>query len=302
MAWSVSILLLLLSMFSGCAGWEKPKPEVDVVKFSPSQLSLDSVGLEIGLVQLDDSQTATIEAFWKILDAQKLPLATRQRLDQNGLRVGILSTYIPAIFQELTAPRPIELEELDTVEQHLAERDLLKPKSRMLVHQRITNHDGEAHPVQTSELRPQLSWVILNEDRQTVGSGNHVRGLFEVTTIPLGDGSVRLRFVPQIHHGEMQPTIGVAERAFCFDASQTIVNVDELSFDVSVRLGETVVIGPTADVQDLGALFFANDHRAADAHRRLTHRMLLIRVVQTQLDDLFGNSVATEKLTTTSYR
>ena len=69
--------------------------------------------------------------------------------------------------------------------------------------------------------------------------------------------------------------------------------------------GESLVLAPTADVEDLGELFFGAAQSEAN-HRdsRLSespaasHRLLLVRIVQTQMDDLFNDSRFVEKLTT----
>jgi hypothetical protein len=301
------MLVLVLMTLGGCARWEARWEKVEAktggIKFPKGRLSPDSVVLEIAIAQLDDSQTLSFEEFWSSLDQQKLELSVRQRIDQNGLRAAIMASYVPATMQRLIEPRPVELESLDLVEQQMAEKSLLEPKPRVLVHQRITNHDGEKYPIQTSEVFPEFSWTVRCDGLESFTTGKLVRGIFEIVTLPQGDGSVRLRITPQVHHGVVRPTIGVAERAFFFDSMQSVNRISELTLDVTMRPGETLVIAPTADVQDLGELFFGMPAAATGENNtpgHLTHRMLMVRVVQTQLDDLFGNSANQAKLTTTS--
>ena len=353
------LLITFLSLIvttCGCAHWRKEKESIGgrELKFPKARLSADSVGLEFGLAQLDNSQSMMFEHVWEQLDEQEVDLDVRKLLDQNGIRVAIMPSHAPAQFNKLVAPRPLEHEQLTLVERKLAEKGKLKPKSRMVEHQRISNRDGQSHPIQTSDVHPELSWVIHNNDRQSFGSGKSVRGMFKVTTTPQGDGTVRLRFSPQIYHGDPRPTYDVAGNAFFVESSQAVTKLAHLEFAVTVRPGESVVVAPTADLTDLGKLFFGMadrnfappneivsvpdesksdiellieslpDHPDDDIDNtnetfdllnldapwedpgktetvtsNLTHRILMVRVVQTQMDDLFGNSAISERLSTT---
>lgn len=301
MVFRVTLAVCLIGV-CGCARWDKTDSRSEF-KFPQGRLASDAVALEIGIAQLDVSQTEVFEQFWNLMDQQELALPQRQLMDQNGLRVAIMASHAPAILNELLAPRPLEFEDLTIVEEHMMAEDRLEPKSRMVLHQRIANRNGQAHPIQTSKVHPQFRWTIRNADLQSIGTGQWVRGFFDVTTLPEGDGTVRLQFSPQIHHGEVRPSFGVANKAFFMDSSQTVNKLAELMFTLRVRPGETVVIAPTSDVEDLGSLFFGEPESASDQPARetnMTHRVLLVRVVQTQMDDLFGNSASNERLTTTS--
>ena len=296
--------ILILVVLSGCARWKPPERPAEF-KFPQGRMAKDAVALEIGVAQLDSSQTEKFESFWRSLDEQEVDLKNRKKLDQNGIRVAIMASHAPAVFNELLEPRPIEHEALDLVEQQMAARDLLEPKPRMIVHQRINNRDGQAYPIQTSDVHQEFSWVVHNGDFQNVGAGELVRGFFELTTLPQGDGTVRLKILPQIHHGQVRPTIGVAERSFFFDNSQKIAKIADLDFTVDLRPGETLVIAPTDDQAELGQLFFGSTPAtdttdSAASNHKLTHRFLMIRVVQTQMDNLFGDSITSDRLTTTS--
>jgi hypothetical protein len=304
-----SILLVLLLLSSGCARWDGRWERAETVsptgfQFPESRMPPDSVALEMALVQLDDSQTADFEEFWQILDQQEVELSMRQQLHLNGIRIAVMASHAPSELHQLLKPRPVEFQDLDLVGQQMAEKDLVPPQPRLVIHQRVTNRHGEIFPLQTSEIHPQFTWDVRHDTMRSVGSGNAVRGIMEIRSMPQGDGSVRLRLMPTIHHGDVKPTISVAEKSFVFDSSQTINRLNELLFDVTLRAGETVVIAPTEDVSeersDLGNLFFGLPDVPQRKSSRLTHRVLMVRVVQTQLDDLFGNSGVQEKLATPS--
>lgn len=269
-------------------------------RFGLSRMTHDAVALEVGLVQLDESQVDQFEQFWRLLDHQKLEFALRRRLDENGFRAGVMPSQPPAHFLELVKPRPVELESLDLVQQQLAAQEKLSPKSRMLVHQRIVNRRSEIYRVESSELHPLAQWEIHLQGQTTSGLGENVQPIWEVTTVPRGDGTAQVSLTPRINQGPVRTTIGVGEQEFAYDSGQAGQLLSALAVSVVLRPGETVVLAPTPDRTDLGKLFFDSLKPSEVAHQtpsRLTHRILLVRLVQTQLDDLFGDAGAAEPLT-----
>ncbi|MFK7766878.1 MAG: hypothetical protein AB8B55_06620 [Mariniblastus sp.] len=279
------------------------------MSFPQGRMAADAVGLELGVAQLESDQVDTFEEFWSLLDSQKLPLELRQLLDQNGIRAAVMGSHSPTSLHQLVDPQPIDPAVMTKLEKQLDKKGLLRPKQRMVMHDRISNREGQAHPVATSETHPAISWVIRNGDLQTVGFGESVRGVMTITTFPNGDGSVRLIIRPQIHHGQSRQRVGVGDRDFLMQASQTVTSLDDLKFEVTLRAGESLVVAPTSDVTDLGKLFFGavgngdlgsgvSSDTATSKHPVPSHRVLLARLVQTQMDDLFSDANLGEKLTT----
>ena len=341
-------------------------------------MALDAVGLEIGIAQLDTGQTEAVDRFWRALDQQELSLETRQQLDSHGLKAAIMSQRPPSDFASLVNPRQIVIEELDWFQRQLYLKGKLKASDRMLVHDRISNRQGQSHSIPTSQMHPSLSWTIETpatrgiQETSTVKSASNVRGVFTIRTYPQGDGSVRVVVQPQIHHGRVTQQYGATANGFKYEQQQTVSVPESLEFDVSLRAGETLVIGPTAAVTRLGHLFFGeivsdqSDSLTAAASELLAqanlslelasesepepiteqdhlpelsideskfdsivgaldindindplkrslgdelqpatrekpkplHRLLMIRVVQTQLDDLFDRQVVADPLST----
>ncbi|MFT7632773.1 MAG: hypothetical protein ACI87E_003827 [Mariniblastus sp.] len=295
------LTLVILIGLGGCAPWDKKAANPTRNIFPPTRIASDAVGLELGIAQLDSDQADTFEAFWRQLDQQALPLALRKQLDQNGLRAAIMSTP-PTQLHELFQDQPIHVDQLNRLEQQLLAKGLLRKRKRMIAHERISNREGQVHPVSVSEMHPQISWIVFDEDRQMVGSGENARGIFTITTYPLGDGSVRVVFEPEIHHGKTRQRIGVAERSFLLQEGQTVNRIEALKFEVVLRPGESFAIAPTSDLEGLGHLFFGaakTQETQIENRAALTHRMMLVRVVQTQMDDLFSDSSLVEKLSTT---
>ena len=263
-------------------------------------MAFDAVGLELGVAQLDTSQEETFEEFWNLLDQLELPLELRKHLDQNGLCAGIMAAHPPPMLHQLVEPKAIDPEDLNEFEKQLHAQGLLKPSVRMILHDRISNREGQSHPIPVSELHAQTSWVVRKGDKQTVGFGKSVLGVMAITTFPQGDGSVRLVFQPEIHHGESRPRIVGGERSFLVESGKSVIPIHDLRFEVTLRAGESIIIAPTRDLAELGKLFFGSSvpDEATAKSSVPSHRILMIRVVQTQMDDLFSDSNLVERLTT----
>lgn len=249
-------MLFIAAGLTGCRPFQHDSDVPSPLRLPASRLAPDAVGLEVGVAQLDVDQRGTFEQFWAELDAQKISLEDRKRLDQNGLRAAVMSSRPPAMLPDLVNPRPIVLDELNEFQRQLYIKRFLKPESRMVQHARISNRSGQRHPVPISEYHSAFSWTIQADGKQTIGSGQQVRGVMTVTTFPQGDGSVRLVITPEIHHGEPQHRIGSADHGFKFETRQNIDRIKQLSFEVVLRSGESVVVAPTADLDSLGQLFF----------------------------------------------
>ncbi len=366
----------LLVLTCGCEPFRQSQNTFQSPTLPANRITPDAVGLEIGIAQIDTGQTETIKRFWRDLDQQELSLETRQKLDHHGLRAAVMSQRLPSDFGELVNPREIVIEELDGFQRQLYLRGHLKATERMLVHKQISIRQGQPHPIPTSMTHPALRWsvdtpaTLSSQPSQTKESANNVRGVLAIRTYPQGDGSVSVTVQPQVHHGQVAHRYGATASGFKFDERQSVSVLETLEFDVSLRSGETLVIGPTAEVTELGHLFFGeidvsqDDRLAAAADQLLAeaglgqekqkekaepdgeqdrlpeldideskfdsilgkldisdideplqdtlgvsqpavrekpealHRLLMIRVVQTQLDDLFDQQLNTAPLAT----
>ena len=265
---------LLLSA-CGCEAFRQSPTAYQPPSLPVNRLASDAVGLEIGITQIDTSQADTIKRFWRDLDQQELSLETRQRLDKHGLKAAVMSQRPPSDFGDLVNPREVVLEELDGFQRQLYLRGKLKATDRMVSRNQVSTRQGQSHLIPVSVVHPSLSWTFetpapLDEpafDNQaiiTTGSADHVRGVISVRTYPHGDGSVGVFVQPQIHHGAVTQRYGATSSGFKFDQQQTIVVLEPLEFDVLLRTGETLVIGPTAQVTQLGHLFFGEIDSSQD--------------------------------------
>lgn len=270
----------------GCASWNSNATkstgrQAKKIELPRNPLQPGAVSMEVAITQVDHDQSELLETMWQQLDQQAIPIETRQLLDANGLRAGVLSPQATIEFVELLADKEIDTSEMKTWQKQFYAQKGNKEK-RKILHQRIQNNTGELHLVPLSDPMANASWAVRTKRSQYAGQGENVRAHAEISTYPKGDGRVELVVIPQLHFGEVRPTIDVAEGTFYIKPQQTIKAIEDLRLSIKVRPGETMVVGPTSQLVDLGELMFGNGDRTD-----FWHRLLLVRVVQTQHDDLF---------------
>ena len=301
----VLALLLAMGLITGCeswyardiqetVSWKRPIAAMQRLRMLP-----DSVMLEIAVVKIDRSELQNFDAIWKQVDTGSLNLSDRRLLDQNGIRAGVVSSHIPAELHALMEPDPIDVDSLDSWQKQLHEKGLLDPEPRILLHDGIQNRRGEVHPVPVSGWLPHASWIIEVGDQRTAGASENVRAVVEVRTYPKGDGTVRLVCTPALHIGQPRMQIGIQQQGFAYETSQEKKLLRDLKFGASLRSGETLVVAPTSDISDLGGLFFGPTDQEAEASADGTFRVLMLRLLQTQQDDLFDAESDLDELTTT---
>jgi hypothetical protein len=288
---SVLTFLATLTITTGCANWNaNNEPGSSKLNLNNSRMSPGSVEIEIAVAQLDSDQADDLEQLLGTIDQQKLSLDIRQQLDRNGLACGIMSSRPPATFYELLEPFVPDPETLDIAARPLALAGLLDPVSRLLLHQRISNQNGDVYPVGTSDLYDHIEWTVVHPNHQVAGEANLARAFFDLTTYPNSDGSVTLKLSPVIRHGEKIQQISVADGSFVMDRGQRQIRLDEVGFSIQLRAGQTLVVAADKPFLDhssenapLGKMLLGSENANET-------RLLLVRLVQTQMDDLFNYS------------
>jgi hypothetical protein len=104
-----------------------------------------------------------------------------------------------------------------------------------------------------------------------------------ITAKPMGDGRVQLRLVPEIHHGQPRQRWVGDDGFFRMDSSRDVVELDQLAVQLTLMPGQTLVMGGGESSRTVGAMLFAGPGTVG-----LSARLLLLRLAQTQFNDLFA--------------
>lgn len=301
------LLIVFVCIHSGCSSWYAQPGETSTsrpvaTKFQPLRMSPDSVVIEVAVAKIDLDRMADFEQFWSEIDTSSLKLEERKRLDQNGIQAGVISSHLPAALQSLLEPRQVDFDTLSGLEKQMYEKGILQPEPRYLLHDGIQNRGGETHSVPISGVMPTASWTIKTGSREIIEAGEHVRGFTELMTYPNGDGTVRMVCTPCLHLGQPKMQIAVQEDGFVYESAADKKQLDELRFETTLKSGQTLILAPTGDMADLGGLLFGSPVDDSNLQQSASDpgafRILLVRILQTQMDDLFAPEQQKEKLTT----
>lgn len=249
------VLLGSLSI-SGCHNFQPNDKAVKGITLPKTQMDHDSVAVRVAVAELDESQQEPFERFIATADAQKLPLRVRRKLDENGLRVTVVSSANSMRIQELLRPIQLKPEWFSGQQQELAQAGKLPEISRLKTHRHVEKKRGESLHVKTSPIQSSVSWCIYDGQRQDRDAATTAQGQMKITGWPQVDGTVRLDFVPEIHYGENLSRVGVNGKDLAVEQRREIKPLQSLAFSINVRMGETVVVAPTETFERSGKLLF----------------------------------------------
>jgi len=251
----VFCLALAAALAVGCRNLEVTDKPVTGIVLPKTQMESDSVAVRVAVVELDDQQKTEFKSFIESTD-QKLPLEMRKRLDDNGVRVSVISNVNTSSLQKMLAPGIQKPEWLSGQAQELAEAGKLEPIYRLASHRHVEKKRGESFTVEVSSVRRKSSWVIHLGKQQLSDFAELAQCQMRITSWPLPDGSVKLQFMPEVHHGQKLSRIGVDHSNFAVHQRRDVKELRSLAFDVTVLPNETVVIAPTQQLERIGELFF----------------------------------------------
>ncbi len=252
----LSIVFVAALLSVGCRSLKfNEKPPTGIV-LPKSQMESDSVAVRVAIAELDDCQESQFQSFIETTDFQKIPLQTRQRLDENGIRVSVVSSINSSRLQELIAPLKLKDEWLSKQELELSDAGKLEPVHRLQAQRHVEKKRGESFTIEVSPIQPSATWQIHVGERTFADRATLAQCQMRVTSWPQLDGSVNLQFVPEIHYGMNLSRIGVSDRNLAVAQRRDIKEFQSLAFSVSIQPGETVIVAPTSKLERIGELFF----------------------------------------------
>lgn len=244
-----------LTIACGCHKYsvnEKRSPGIVLPK---SQMESDSVAVRVAIAEFDDQQKEDFESFIDTTD-QKLPYETRRRLDENGLRVSVVSNINSSQLQRLLTPQIPKREWLTQQELELEQAGKLEPVYRLVSQRHVEKKRGESFNVEVSPTRAQSSWEVFDEENELSDDAELAQCQMRITSWPQPDGSVKVHFLPEVHHGQKVSRIGSVGQNFAVQQSRDVKSLRSLEFELTVRPGEAIVVAPTGGLERIGSLFF----------------------------------------------
>ncbi len=271
LAW---LLLVCCGLCLGGAGCQPLQPSPyghsPLAKPKPSS---DASILEILTIEVDAGRVELLHRMWDEVDDQAIGVEARRAIDRNGIRAGVASSQLPAAVHELIGASQA------------------KPLAA-LPYKQIQSRARETFDLDVTPIRELLDWQIAGEQAVVrTGSCQHAAGALGLRTHPFGDRSVNLVVTPKLRHGTPRNKYTVEQSQFLLRPLLDETPFHELEFACRMRVGQTLIVGPTDPPGGLGRHFFAEPERGM-------LRILLIRLVHSQPDDLFAPRKTTPPLVT----
>ncbi len=265
----IALLLAAIACLGGCALWsEKPS---EPSSLPATKMAPDTVVLEIAFVRVTGETLARQEELWREIDEQQLPAEVRRRLRENGLRAGIVGSQMPVLLRKLLEERadPLAVKGPGIGDDITASQRQLQSRA------------GKRGVILAGSPQEKMA-VLIREDGRLIGDDlKQAQCLFALKTFPGGDGRVRLELVPEIEHGEVRQRWVGADGAFRVEAAKDQKIIDMLRLEPTISPGEVLVLTCVPEPLGLGKQFFA-------AGAAGEQKLLMIRLAQTQYDDVFA--------------
>lgn len=274
----------LLLCLPACATWSPPPSSSSAFDLPRPQMSPDSVVLEIAIVHFPES---TEEGeWWKLVDEQSLPREMRQRLNENGLRCGIIRGALPDVLRDQLESQRAAAQAVDPEN---------SPGGSLGGEQRLQSRSGKRNKILISDVQPSLAVLVPRGNRLTGQTLADAQCVFSVKSFARGDGRADLEVTPEIEHGQArQKWLGQAhEGTFRLDANRERLILESLRIRPTLSPGQILALTVTPTRKGLGRQFCV-----ANVNGPPERRVLLIRLAQTQIDDLFTDGAAQAPLTT----
>lgn len=261
------------------------------------QMSPDAVVLEVAVVRFGAAVGGVVGerqggerkwegVFWQAVDEQLLAVDVRNELRRNGFRFGVIRGALPEalrkqIDQQRSAAREIDPEN--------------EPGSLESSVQRLQSRSGKRSKLLMGEQAASLSIFVPEGERLVGRTFQAAQCLLSVKTFARGDGGADLEITPEVEHGvARQRWLGQShEGTYRLDANRERWQLDKLRCRLTLAPGQTVVLSCIDPPIGAGANFFARDTREVGVRR-----VVLVRLAQTQVDELFTERPASAALTT----
>jgi hypothetical protein len=231
--------------------------------------------LEVTFIRWPAGEEAVHGDIWDHVDEQPLPPELRRRLAANGLRCGLAGMRLP-----------------DAVVQRLANRGAAAggdgsptngsdPAYSPMQQRRLQSRSGHRSEIVTSRSYDELPVIVEDEGRVQGQWYQQAQCLLSVKTYPLDDGRLRVVLTPELQYGQPQQRWVGGDGGFRLEAGRDRKTFGQLRIETHMALGQSLLMSCTPEVKGLGRHFFTEHDAGAP-----WHKLLLIRLAQTQLDDL----------------
>lgn len=277
-AWRKVSLLLAMLAFAGCTG----PIQRGRSPLMPAQMSPGSVALDVFCVRFPFGDPEVNDKLWEEIDEQHFPADLRERLAQNGFRVGVITGQMPAALFKLLEldgkPPPngkIEETVVDSVD--------AKPR---VVRRHMQLPSGQRSEILASDVYEELPVLKFDHGQLCGQTYRQAQGVLAIKQFAQPNGLVRLELTPEVHHDQRRQRMAIESGMMQFEYSRPRRVFDDLAIPAQLSPGAFLVLGNLPNRPgSLGHHFFT-----VKTDDRQEQKLYVVYLSQTQTDGLFDSS------------
>ncbi|MFH1303345.1 MAG: hypothetical protein ABIK07_19955 [Planctomycetota bacterium] len=268
-------LAILVVKITGCAlmeegavlGLRKYADKRTVNKLPAIPVSQDAMQVEIVFIERPVSDPLLGSILWNEIDeVGAIELMDQENLNQNGFRVGHVSSVPPMALQTLLG-----------LKSHLGGVGK-QDESLLLSGRRLMLRSGVPTDIQTSGFYDKCSLQLFDEEAEgqlEMKEFEQARCVMRVKAHKVQDGWARLEFIPEMHYGAQQLRRTPTNIGWQLENRQNTTPLYNQKFEVTLNVGEMTVITATENVSpdSAGHLFFRGEESKSDIQKILVVRL-----------------------------
>lgn len=266
------------STMLGCAYLFREDSTAAITTHAAVPMQRDTIRLDVAIADRPAADLL-LKLLWDDVDEIGVLDVDRKRaLNSNGFRAGVAGSAVPSALQTILAEAAAEISAIGQIPIGNTQSDL--PGSSQVT---LFNGQDTLFAVSDSAV-DELRFVGAGEDpnaepRQFLNAKCVIR----LTAEKMQDGWVKVRLLPEIHHGANADRPVVADGALQYRKTQMVEPLYEYQFDITLNPGELAVIG-TADASEdcLGRQFLEVSTPSGKRRKLITIRFLGTSTVQAQ--------------------
>ena len=277
--------LTFCTLATGCSFWNFTKDEQNETQtwkevfgnsgpevVDAAVPSVETVVLEVAHVEQPLSDISMIDLVWKEVDEiGAIEAKTRNKLKENGLRVGITGPNIPRTLSKI-------------LEVDAAWREERSDGLRGSTAQSIVVFPGEPTHMHTGDVLPSCTIDVPRVTGRETMNLENVNCLFRIEAEQLQDNWVELHLIPEIHHDAESLRRVATEEGWQFQNAQKVLPVYDQKFTLTLNKGEVAVISASEfKPGTLGHAMFIGDGKDDQIQRMIVIRLSEIRSARAKL-------------------
>jgi len=276
-----SALAVWIVVVAWSAGCRHVAERVGKSPLKPPQMSPDSVAIEVFFVRFPWNDPEANGRLWEEVDEMHLPGEVRQRLGRNGFRVGLVGGQVPVTLAKLMELKDKPAESSPGLETRVTDLER-EPRS---VRRRMELRPGVRSEIVASDVQDELPVLLCSQSGLEGEIFNSAQPVFDIKAYPERDGRVRIRMVPEIHHGENRLRHVITPGMVRLESGKSKRAFEEMAIEAVLAPGHMLILTTLPDRSgSLGYRFFT-----LNPGGQVEQKLMIVRLAQTQHDAVFDS-------------